>query len=204
MRNYAALIMCTALCALTAGCVDTVVDARGGLYGIPGAEGGYAGRATRANTGTSVANILENYAPPDPDLVPIEGEPLRYRDAAGDLYIECRSGQHLIYHITEMIRNRERDLLFDWIISDRAKYAYRERFIEPMEAVNYLIENEKDVVDLFLLMPAGENTAGVIMTTPEAGVIRLTPDIGQRYGRTKLSTLEFTVENGRCKLLNIY
>ncbi len=189
---------------LLAGCVEKVTGARGGLYGLPGAQGGYDVEAGTVSTGTSVQQILQAYRPSDPTLTPIEDEPLRYTNAEGDLVIECVSGRHLIYHITEMLKRGEHDLLFEWIISDEAKFRYRELLIDPRTTIDYLVQHERDIFSFFLLMPAAEQTPGVRMTTPQPGVIRLRPEIGRRYTDARFTTLEMIIEDGRCKLLTIY
>ncbi|GAB4552895.1 MAG: hypothetical protein Tsb0013_15280 [Phycisphaerales bacterium] len=190
--------------ATLSGCVERVTGVRGGLYGIEGAQGGYTDLAQNTSTNMTVQEILESYRPADPTLTPIEGEPLRYLDASGDLHIECVSTRHLIYHITEMLRRGEHDLLFEWIVSDDAKRRYREDFRDPRETVDFLVEHEREIVDFFLLMPAGELTPGVRMTTPEPGVIRLRPELAQKYSNVRFTTLEVKLSRGRCTLLTIY
>lgn len=204
MSDRALAILLLATVSL-GGCVEErVVSARGGLYGMPGASGGYRVEDDAVSVGTSVEQILRAYHPADPSLTPIENEPLRYRDATGELVIVSRSGQHVIYHISEMLARGEDDLLFDWIISDRAKLAYRESFLDPHETVAWLRENEEDVIALFRLMPAGEGSSGVRLTAPEQGVLRLTPELDRRYTKTRFNTLELVIEDGSCKLLTIY
>lgn len=189
-----------------AGCAERVVGVRGGLHGLPGAQSGYQDLTNQASIDTSVEAILSAYRPTDPNLVPIEDEPLRFLNEEGDLVIEARSPQHVIYHVAEMLERGEDDLLFEWIISARAKSRYRASFIDPRETVRFLHENRNDVIQLFLLMPSGEVTPGVRMTTPETNVVRLRPDLGERYTRTrtKFTTVEFSIEHGRCTLLTIY
>ncbi|MEM1423701.1 MAG: hypothetical protein AAGH64_06830 [Planctomycetota bacterium] len=204
MSDRTILIAGALSACLAGGCVERVTSVRGGLYGIEGASGGYAHLATNASSDLTVQEILETYRPSDPTLVPIDDEPLRYRDTAGDLHIECVSTRHLIYHLTEMLRREEHDLILEWLISKETKLRYREAFRDAQDAVDFLVTHERDVVDFFLLMPAGELTPGVRMTTHDGGVLRLRPELSARYTNVRFSTLEVIIEGGRCMLLRIY
>ena len=204
MSDRAPLILTLALACIAGGCTERVTAVRGGLYGIDGASGGYAHLAANNGSDMTVQEILESYRPSDPPLVPIEDEPLRYRDAEGDLHVECVSTRPLIYHLTEMLRRGEHDLIHEWLISDETKLRYREAFRDAKDAVDFLVTYERDVVNFFLLMPAGELTPGVRMTTHDGGVLRLRPELSVRYTDVRFSTLEVIIENGRCKLLRIY
>ncbi len=206
MRRCRALVILGVGLAALGGCVqERVTGARGGLYGVPGAEGGVvAGSSSGVSTGVTVESVLAQYTPADPTLEPIEGETLRYRNPRGKVILESRSPQHLIFHLAETLTREEYALIYEQLISAEAKYRYEERFRDPQETVEFLAERKDDVIAFLLLMPGGESTPGVRMESIGGGGLRLVPEVGGRYTGARFRALEVIIESGRCKLLSIY
>ena len=206
MRWFECLTLCTAALFALGGCVqERVTGARGGLYGVPAAQGGVIdGSSAGVSTGVTVESVLQQYRPADPTLEPIEGETLRYRNPAGDIVLESRSPQQLIFHLSETLTREEHDLIYEQLISEEAKFRYRERFRDPLESVEFLSDRKDDVISFLLLMPGGETTPGIRMESIGGGALRLVPEVGGRYTGARFVALEVIIESGRCTLRSIY
>lgn len=100
---------------------------------------------------------------------------LRRTSDDGTITLIARSPSHVMYHLTQTLRNKEYDLLLDQVISDATKIEYRKRAADPMDAVRYLVAREKDIQALFAAMPLGDQTPGVLFENIGPNQFRLSP-----------------------------
>ena len=200
------MVFALATCLL-GGCVETrVVRSSSLLGGLPGAEGGVQVDAPDPGAGSSWDQILTSFDDPDADpnarWEPVEGTHLRAQSQTGELLLISTTPSHVMYHLTQTLRNGELDLLVDQVLSERTKSAYASQGRDPMDAARYLKENEEHITDLFAAIPLGEQTPGVFMESLGDNAFRLSappalvPDLKYRY-------FDVVIERGSFRLLRV-
>ncbi|MEM1329183.1 MAG: hypothetical protein AAGG07_01345 [Planctomycetota bacterium] len=136
------------------GCAEPeerVVALRGPLAGLPG-----------ANAGGNVALQESASSGVDPTAVPEGG--LRREREDGTVELRAVSPRHLMTHVFQTVRDGERDLFVEQVLSERTKKEFRERGFEPALAFDELVRRREDVFKLFARLPYGENTPGALWT----------------------------------------
>ncbi|GJQ29882.1 MAG: hypothetical protein HBSAPP03_17660 [Phycisphaerae bacterium] len=134
---------------LTPGCAreTRVVKFNPFLGGLPG-----------ATSGAPIVRDLGDYT--DPTAIP--PDQLRREEEPGKVLLTAKSGRHLMIHIHTTLRAGDRDLFTTQVLSAMTRAECLERGIDPGEAFDYFKTREDDIAALFNMMPAGEQTPGVI------------------------------------------
>ncbi len=127
---------------------------------------------------------------------------LRRTEEDGSVTLISRSPSHVMYHLTQTLRNKEYDLLLDQVISDATKSEYRKRAADPMDAVRYLTSNEREIQSLFAAMPLGDQTPGVLFETIGPNQFRLAPPAAISH-ELKFKHFDVIIERREFRLLMI-
>jgi len=197
---------------MLAGCTyEKVVSVKGGLYGLPGAEGGLKvdeDFATASqSSGSNWDAVLAQFKSDDSDassnsVTDEEAATLRRTKADGSIDLISRSPNHVMFHVTQTLATGERDLLIEQVMSDRLRRSYEDRGLNPNQGADYLIKNRQDITALFAAMPLGEQTPGVFVETIGRNTFRLrapaamAPDLRFNY-------FDVVIEGGEFRLLMI-
>lgn len=227
MRQAAA---CVALVTVSACAPETrIISARGGLYGLPGAQSSLEieGEESRAQEPSAAGanpwdRVLAAFpgaeaSPTDEEAqaepgAPDEREPqpqsraemlgLRRTARDGSIVLSSRSPSDVMYHVMTTLANEEDDLLFDQVIAEEAKQEYRKRARDPREAVEFLKKRRKDVAELFAAFPMGDQTPGVHLTTIGRNAFRLRAPAALAPD-LRLHSMDVVIERGQFRLLGI-
>lgn len=188
------------------GCVEErVVQVRGGLYGLPGAQSQrQAGERLGAST-VSVQGVVDQFYGGRNQLEigePVEGWPNRRMLDDGSLYLISRSPGELIRHLYETTIDGDWELMYDQLIAEEAKDNYRQANRDPMDIIRFLRENRVEFVALLRLMGNGENTPGVDFIPLGPQRYRLNAPSAKEFDQ-RFSTMDMVLEEGRMVLLVI-
>lgn len=211
MRSFLVTSALGAVCMIGA-CAgrEEVVEVRGGLYGIPGAKGGYEVDRPNPRSGGTFESILgdEEEIAEATDLGGSGQDRdspgyLRTEDEDGEVVLISRSPQHLFYHLNNTLMSDEYELLYEQLISDKTKEAYRARGRDPREALEWLKRNEKPVRELLAAMPMGQATPGVLQETIGRNQFRFRSKDAFITG-LPYDTIDVIIEDRSFKLLLIH
>lgn len=205
------------------GCAseERVISARGGLYGLPGAQSGIVEESSdnsKPKGNSQVAsgpwdNVLRAFPGYEAPAAPTEdpsAEPrsrgemlgLRRINRDGSVTLFARSPSDVMYHVMTTLENKEYDLLLDQVIAESTKSEYRSRGREPNESVDYLIKRRDDIAALFATFPMGDQTPGVQMKSIGRNTFRLTAPVAMTQ-ELRLHSLDVVIEGGQFRLLMI-
>lgn len=187
-----------------AGCAteERVVSVKGNFQHLAGAQGGYETTEGSPRRKFDLEQALTRTESADLPGDPVEGQPLRRKMPDGKIVLICRSPRHVVLHLAATLQAKEDDLLLDQVLSERLKNNYRERGIDPMEAVKYLHKNEKDVYKLLVAIPMGDQTPGAITKTVGRNVFEISAPGGIMLEQ-KFTRLQVVLENGGFRLLMV-
>lgn len=194
-----------ALAGVLAACApeERVVAVRGGFHSLEGVDSQLKLEArSTVSAPTSWDAILDRYYDADDELPgePAPGYPNRREMADGSYYLITRSPRDLIIHLYETLNAGEFEMMYEQLLAERTKQAYRDEGLDPVEAGKYVVRNREHVIKLLELMPGGEATPGVFMkSTPGKTYVLSVPNAGAVS--SKYSELEFTIEDGRFVLV---
>lgn len=184
-----------------------VISVRGGLAGIEGAQGGdlaESGRQSNAQS-SAFANLTQRHR--DQSLANAGKEQqnprsIRINNEDGSVTLILSSPRHVILHLRQTLLDEDRDLLFDQVLSDRAKENYAQAGKDPHEAVEFLIANRREVLKMLQRMPQGELSPGLFMKKIGPNAFRLELNGAQSRGLA-FRRLDVVWELGVCKLLAV-
>lgn len=114
------------------------------------------GSVKGAETGMPVVRDFGPYQDPTRVKAIREEDP-----ATGKVTLVARTGRHLMSHIYTTLREGERDLFTQQVLSEATRAEFRERGLPPEQAFDAARERFEDIRLLFDLMPYGEFTPGV-------------------------------------------
>lgn len=205
-RLTPAALLCAAVIPLAACATERrVISVRGGLSGIQGAQGGELAQAERTDrpTGSAYAELAARQRQ-QAAVGETETDPraLRITRDDGTITLISTSPRHVVLHLRQTLTQDEPDLLFDQVLSDRAKDAYRKNGLDPHDAVGFLIEHRRDVLMLLQRMPQGEFTPGMFLEKIGPGAYRLQLNGASGQGLS-FQRLDIVWEHGVCRLLSI-
>lgn len=185
------------LAGVLAGCATEtrVIRYRPILSGLPGAEGGIGPDGRSA--AESAASAAEVGGMP---LSVLSTSQIRYTDDDGRVRLVATTGRDLMIHVYETLRDGERDLFLEQVLSDATKVEYGRRGIDPSRAFDDLLARSDDVVDLFNAMPSGEFTPGVFLTPIGRGQRRLVVS-GMAARGLRWTAMDMIEEDGNYRLL---
>lgn len=214
------ILLALTACGLLAACESEprIVAARGGLFGLPGAQSGLdeeaasaaAPATTRASSQwESVLRSFPGYEPP-PDPATInpdagtrgESLGLRRNNPDGSVTLFARSPADVMYHLMTTLDAKEHDLLLDQVIADQTKAEYRRRGRDPREAVDFLAKRRSDIAALFATFPMGDQTPGVRMDSIGRNAFRLSAPVAMAQ-ELRLHSFDVVIERGNFRLMMI-
>lgn len=201
------------------GCVEKrVVSVRGGLTGLPGAQGGIQpeGQPTAQAPGGGWDRLLSTFddvnasdrgtkRPGTASSAVSAAEmpsDLRIRHEDGSETLVLKAPSHVMYHLTFTLERKEYDLLIEQVLSERTKAEYRKRALDPMAAAKWLARRQEDIARLFATIPQGEQTPGVLMETIGPNMFRLRAPTLMR-SELRYDTIDVIIERGEFRLLMI-
>lgn len=194
------------------GCTyEKVVGVRGGLYGLPGAEGGLKVEGEPGDSPQSTSRdwdaLLAQFRSDDPGAATAgvtdeEATTLRRTMPDGSVRLISRSPNHVMFHLTQTLTTGERDLLVDQVMSERLKRSYEERGLDPAQGADYLAKHRDAVTALFAAMPLGEQTPGVFLETIGRNSFRLRAP-AQLAPDLRFTYFDVIIEGGEFRLLMI-
>jgi hypothetical protein len=205
-RGGARTMACAAAIALlVTGCAteERVVQARGGLYGLPGSRSAITPGQRLGQSTVRVQDVVDQYYGGLDQLQigePVEGWPNRRKLQDGSLYLVSRSPGELIRHLFETTVDGDWELMHDQLIAKQAKENYIQAGRDPLDIVRFLRKHRADFVQLLRLMGNGEHTPGIDFTPLGPQRFRLHSDSAREFGQ-RFSTMEVVIEDGRVVLL---
>lgn len=181
-----ALAVCV-LASVLAGCQPEtrVVRYKAPLAGLPGAE--HAAEIKPKSSG--VRSVL--------DKAPSE---IRFTDKDGKVTLLAKSGNDLIVHVYETLRDGEKELFTEQVLSRKTKEQYLARGLDPGQAFDDLLKRSDDVVELFNMMPHGELTPGVFLKSIGKDQFRIEVT-GLAARDIKWTAMDMIREDGQYRLL---
>ncbi len=208
-----------------AGCKseERIVSARGGLYGLPGAQSGVVDDTQasskpeptehhRGGPWDSVLRAFPGYQPPADTSVSASAgaEPqsqgemlgLRRTNRDGTVTLFSRSPSDVMYHVMTTLDKKEHDLLFDQVLAESTKAEYRRRGRDAWEAVEFLAKRRGDIAALFGTFPMGDQTPGVALESIGRNMFRLSAPVAMAR-ELRLHSLDVVIEDGQFRLLMI-
>jgi len=138
----------------------------------------------------------------DPATAVQQGE-LRTVDDAGRVILRARTSRHLMIHIYNTLQSNDADLFVDQVLSAITREEYIERGLNPRRAFLDLKRQERAILSLFNLMPAGESTPGVtwrnVGRVGRTSIVRVEASgpVTQGYD---LTYMDMALENGSWRL----
>ena len=148
------------LLVLLSGCVEKkVVYRRPLLSGLPGAVSG----------GDAIASRPKGYQDPSQ----IDSGKITIHNEDGSTTLIARSARHLMAHIYQTLKDDDRDLFTEQVLSELTKAEFRSRDKDPATAFDELKARQSDVEALFARMPMGEYTPGILQQNEGQGVLRV-------------------------------
>lgn len=155
------VVVCAAAIGVLAagGCTyEKVVYRRPMLSGLPG-----------ATTGGNVSDHPRGYIDP----TAVQGGKITLESDDGSKVLVARTARHLMAHIYNTLRNDERELFTEQVLSDVTKQEFRARNLDPAGAFDQLKARQPDIEALFGRMPMGEYTPGMLLRKVGDGTYRL-------------------------------
>ncbi len=211
-RAERALVL--ALLATTLGACEErrIVAVRGGLAGMPGAQGPGAEEQRRAEAredgpeterleDPGAFALLEAQTRANAEARgTLDRATLRVTDEDGGVTLVSTAPRHVVSHLRLLLAEGNRELLYDELLSERTKGVYIAQGRDPHEAVEFLFENKRDVLKLLARIPMGEFTPGMYLKPVGPSAFRM--EVTSR-GDLVFTRLDIVWERGVCRLLLI-
>ncbi len=187
--RLAAVVMLTACPATGFGCESYETDI-GGRPFFSGLDG-----AILPDTGDT---SLSGYQ--DPGARPVE---LRDEAEDGTVTLRALTGRHLMRHVFETLRDEEKDLFVEQVLSQATKQEFAAHGRTGEDAYAMLREALPDIERLFARMPMGEYTPNARVETLSPGMlrVRLLKGVGRDL---RWQGFDMIMEGGSQRLLWFY
>lgn len=192
---------------LALGCESErrVISVRGGLSGIRGAQGhdlAESERTDRPRSGAYADLAVQQREDAGRGAENADPQSLRITLEGGRITLIMTSPRHVVLHLRQTLTQDEPELLFDQVLSDRAKGVYTEQGLDPHVAVDFLFDNRREVLKMLQRMPQGEFTPGMFLKKIGPSAYRL--ELNGANGRgLLLRHLDVVWERGVCRLLSV-
>lgn len=192
---------------LALGCESErrVISVRGGLSGIRGAQGqdlAESERTDRPRSGAYADLAAQQRDKAGQDALSADPQSLRITHEDGRITLLMSSPRHVVLHLRQTLTQDEPELLFDQVLSDRAKSTYAEQGLDPRSAVGFLFDNRREVLKMLQRMPQGEFTPGMFLKKIGPSAYRL--ELSGANGQGLLfRRLDVVWERGVCRLLAV-
>lgn len=98
------------------------------------------------------------------------------RNKDGSIKLISKSGVHLMGHIERCLRERDAKLFASQVLCAETVREFRERGLDPQEALAMLLPHERDINKLFARLPMGEHTPSAIAENVGRNVRRVRLD----------------------------
>lgn len=185
-----------------AGCQpeERIVSVKGNFQHLTGAQGGYETTEGTPRKKFDLERALDRAEETPLPGEPVEGQPLRRKMPDGTILLVSRSPRHLVLHLAATLQAKEDELLLNQVLSERLKNNYRERGIDPMEAVKYMHKHEKEIYKLLVAIPMGDQTPGAITKTVGRNVFEIEAPGGVMLEQ-KFTRMQVVLESGGFRLL---
>lgn len=130
-------------------------------------------------------------------------EAQREVDDDGNVTLRAKGPRHLMRHIFETLRNNERELFVEQVLSDATKQEFIDHGKEPDEAFDMLLEDFEAINQLFARMPMAENAPNARFERigEDMHRLRLVKGVGRDL---KWQGFDMITEDGYEKLLWFY
>ncbi len=137
----------------------------------------------------------------DPRFLPHEAQ--REVDDDGNVTLRAKGPRHLMRHIFETLRNDERELFVEQVLSDATKQEFIDHGKEPEEAFDMLLADFEEINQLFARMPMAENAPNARYERIGTNMhrLRLVKGVGRDL---KWQGFDMITEDGYEKLLWFY
>lgn len=194
--------LAAALALLLAGCAEErrVIAVRGGLHGLPGAEGGVQVQqplvASKAEKQRASMQNPRGYADAGD-----QNDLLRVEKPGGHVTLVSRNARELAFHLRQTLARDEPDLLFEQVISDRTKDQYEAAGRDPYEAVEFLMKHKAEVLRLIQNLHLAERLPMDLgdVIGPNEYELRVPP--GQVDPPLVFNAFDYVFERDACRLL---
>lgn len=160
-----------ALPVLIGGCApeEKVVDIRGPLVNLSGAQGGLRDEfdrvRARQNTATpDAANVIDDAADPSKLVV---------QNADGSVTLTRTEIRHVMVHLMRELEGEKDDLLLQQVLSRQTLDHWAAQGVDGPGLVAALRENRDDISRMFARMPAAEKSPSVRLEAMGGGVMKL-------------------------------
>lgn len=121
----------------------------------------------------------------------------------GTVVLRARSALHLMKHVFETLRNDERDVFLEQVLSNATRQEFASHGTELQEGYDFLRRNLDEIDRLFARMPMGEYSPNAVYQPMGKGVHRLRLVSGA--GRDlKWQGIDMIMEGGQQRLLWFY
>jgi len=159
-RALAAMILLAVLVNLPlGGCTyRRIISQTGILSGLEGAQ-------------SQIPSKRPTQALPDFLRTPDAG--IRIENNDGTITLYAKSIRQLMTQITTTIKNGEKDLFVEQVLSKVTKEEFYDRGLEPGLGFDELKAHQKDIFRLFYFMPMGEYTPGLYLQNVGRNTFRL-------------------------------
>lgn len=124
---------------------------------------------------------------------------LREESPDGKVTLRARTGRQLMQHIYTTLRDGERDLFAEQVLSRRTRSEYEVRGLDPRQAFDTLLARAEDIQALFDAMPMGEQTPGVFLEPMGEGVMRFRVT-GRAAMDLRWTGIDMVMEDGSYRL----
>lgn len=175
---------------------------RGGLGDVPGAVGGTRVEGRRSDDPQRDRRALEEALNNPMGYKTPEGvdDTLRYAGPDGKPRIVSRNPRELIYHLRLSLAQRDRHILRQ-TLSEETRRRYRDRGLNPDEAVEFMLTNADEFIRLLALFPMGELTPGQHPYTVGRNTFRLEVPRYAADPPLRFTRLDYVYESDGCRLV---
>lgn len=91
---------------------------------------------------------------PAPEAAQSPQHPWMHEGPDGKIYLQTVDHMHVMNMVAWCLQNQRYDLLLEQVIAEQTKQEYRNLGRDPLEAVQWMVDNERDVYRLFSLLRA--------------------------------------------------
>lgn len=200
MKPAHAIILVAAISIGPAGCVETrIIEERGVITLRDLQPGGL--RPVRADQPDQTTGGFESVLmPPNLPGTPVDDNPLRRTLPDRSIRLFSFAPKHLINNLQDALRNKETDLIDQYLVSQSLKDLYASEGRDPQQIARYLVDNADEVLRLLKLLPLGENTPGATFQDIGRNRFRLAP-LGAGMLELRFVALQMAIEDREFRLL---
>lgn len=196
---------CAILALALASCAEErrVVAVRGGLQGLPGAQGGVRAEAPVVeNEQERRASSMQN-----PRGYKTEAEPddlLRIEKPGGAVVLVSRNARELAFHLRQTLARNEPTLLLEQVLSKETRDTYIAQGKDPADAVAFLFKRQDDVLRLIQNLHLAERLPLDLGEVIGSNQYRLRVPPGLVDPPLRFDTFDYVFDRDGCRLLLLH